>query len=202
MLCSLLICALLGAALALKPLALRYLKLLAQRGEKLRAEKRIECHELVQCVVDFETLEEVQEWRAQVLTFTASLKNAPDFNDQDVLEYLSDLTEANVLAKEKEVEIKAAEEAKMEAGGAVEIETEPWPDVKSALKLSFKENFYSILECDSTTTQKAIKKAFYKMVKKYHPDSFPNDAARQKLSGYQMMVINEAYTTVSGLFYR
>jgi hypothetical protein len=45
----------------------------------------------------------------------------------------------------------------------VEIETEPWPDVKSALKLSYKENFYSILECDSTTTQKAIKKAFYKV---------------------------------------
>jgi hypothetical protein len=43
-----------------------YLKLLAQRSEKLRSEKRIECNELVQCVVDFETLEEVQEWRAQV----------------------------------------------------------------------------------------------------------------------------------------
>ena len=43
-------------------------------------------------------------------------------------------------------------------------------DPKSAPKLDFKECYYSVLEVDPTSTAEVIKKAFYKMVFKYHPD--------------------------------
>ena len=85
---------------------------------------------------------------------------------------------------------------------AVAIEAAKWPDINSAPKLDYKENYYSILECDATVNKKNLKKAFYKMVKKYHPDSFPNDEEKKKLCGFQMMVINKVYETLSDVTLR
>ena len=65
-------------------------------------------------------------------------------------------------------------------------------DPKSAPKLDFNEDFYSILEVDPTIASKELKKAYYKIVFKYHPDN--KEGKDQKdLCNKQMMVINAAY---------
>jgi DnaJ domain len=65
-------------------------------------------------------------------------------------------------------------------------------DPKSAPKLDFNEDFYSILEVDPMITSKELKKAYYKIVFKYHPDN--KEGKEQKdLCNKQMMVINAAY---------
>jgi len=65
-------------------------------------------------------------------------------------------------------------------------------DSKSAPKLSFEECYYQVLEINPDATSSAIKKAFYKLVLKYHPDS--KDTQDEKdLCNKQMMVINGAY---------
>ena len=55
------------------------------------------------------------------------------------------------------------------------------------------ENYYAVLEVDKTATKKEIKKSYYRLAKKYHPDHNPDDpkaAERFKLVG-------EAYRTLS-----
>ena len=65
-------------------------------------------------------------------------------------------------------------------------------DPKSAPKLDFNEDFYSILEVDPMIASKELKKAYYKIVFKYHPDN--KEGKEQKdLCNKQMMVINAAY---------
>jgi curved DNA-binding protein CbpA len=65
-------------------------------------------------------------------------------------------------------------------------------DPKSAPKLDFNEDFYSILEVDPEIEGKNLKKAYYKIVFKYHPDN--KEGKEQKdLCNKQMMVINAAY---------
>ena len=65
-------------------------------------------------------------------------------------------------------------------------------DPKSAPKLDFNEDFYSILEVDPEIKGKELKKAYYKIVFKYHPDN--KEGKEQKdLCNKQMMVINAAY---------
>ena len=65
-------------------------------------------------------------------------------------------------------------------------------DPKSAPKLDFNEDYYSILEIDPEITTKDMKKAYYKIVFKYHPDN--KEGKEQKdLCNKQMMVINAAY---------
>jgi DnaJ domain len=65
-------------------------------------------------------------------------------------------------------------------------------DPKSAPKLDFNEDFYSILEVDPMISSKELKKAYYKIVFKYHPDN--KEGKEQKdLCNKQMMVINAAY---------
>ena len=67
-------------------------------------------------------------------------------------------------------------------------------DPTSAPKLDFDEDFYAVLEVEVTATAKELKKAYYKMVFKYHPDN-RKDASEdeKKLCNQQMMVINNAY---------
>ena len=43
-------------------------------------------------------------------------------------------------------------------------------DPKKAPKLDFNEDYYSVLEVDSVATSQELKKAYYKIVFKYHPD--------------------------------
>ncbi len=67
-------------------------------------------------------------------------------------------------------------------------------DPLSAPKLDFDEDFYAVLEVEITASAKELKKAYYKMVFKYHPDN-RKDASddEKKLCNQQMMVINNAY---------
>ena len=65
-------------------------------------------------------------------------------------------------------------------------------DPKSGPKLDFNEDYYSLLEIDPEITSKDMKKAYYKIVFKYHPDN--KEGEEQKaLCNKQMMVINAAY---------
>lgn len=67
-------------------------------------------------------------------------------------------------------------------------------DPKSGPKLDFNEDYYSVLEVNPSADFKALKKAYYNMVFKYHPDNRKTDsAAIKKLCNQQMMVINGAY---------
>lgn len=118
----------------------------------------------------------------------------------DDVEILGNLAEAaqiweNQMAEAEEDEERRKGEKK--GNNAVQAEADAWPDINSAPKLDFKENYYSILECDATSKPRALKKAFYKMVKLYHPDSHPNDEEKKALCIKQMMVINQAYATVT-----
>lgn len=59
-------------------------------------------------------------------------------------------------------------------------------------KLDFNEDYYSVLEISPTANEKALKKAYYKMVFKYHPDNKEGKELKD-LCNRQMMVINGAY---------
>jgi DnaJ-class molecular chaperone len=58
--------------------------------------------------------------------------------------------------------------------------------------LDFDEDFYSVLEIDPAISSKDMKKAYYKIVFKYHPDN-KETAEAKALGNKQMMVINAAY---------
>ena len=65
-------------------------------------------------------------------------------------------------------------------------------DPKAAPKLDFNEDYYNVLEVDPTASDRDLKKQYYKIVFKYHPDR--KDKEEEKaLSNKQMMVINNAY---------
>lgn len=65
-------------------------------------------------------------------------------------------------------------------------------DPKSAPKLDFNEDFYAVLDVDPLIDQKDLKRAYYKIVFRYHPDNKEGEAAKA-LCNKQMMVINNAY---------
>ena len=65
-------------------------------------------------------------------------------------------------------------------------------DSKAAPKLDWNEDYYSVLECDVSVDGKELKKGYYKLVYKYHPDNIENQDT-QDLCNKQMMVINGAY---------
>ena len=62
-------------------------------------------------------------------------------------------------------------------------------DIKSAPKLDFDEDYYSVLEVDSKIAVKDLKKAYYSIVFIYHPDR-KADVVEKELANKQMMVIN------------
>lgn len=62
-------------------------------------------------------------------------------------------------------------------------------DIKSAPKLDFDEDYYSVLEVDSKIVPKDLKKAYYSIVFIYHPDR-KSEVADKELANKQMMVIN------------
>jgi len=61
-----------------------------------------------------------------------------------------------------------------------------------APKLDFEENHYDILEVNPLSSQEELKKAYYKIVFKYHPDNKETEDEKE-LANRQMMVINFAY---------
>ena len=66
-------------------------------------------------------------------------------------------------------------------------------DPKSAPKLDFEEDLYSVLEVDDSIKSKDLKKAYYKLVFKYHPDNKEGEAAKALSNKQMMVVINNAY---------
>ena len=62
-------------------------------------------------------------------------------------------------------------------------------DPKSAPKLDFNEDYYKVIEIDPTCTQQELKRAYYKIVFKFHPDNKESEEAK-RLCNQQMMVIN------------
>jgi len=62
----------------------------------------------------------------------------------------------------------------------------------NAPKLDYDEDFYSVLEVDPAIDGKKLKKAYYKLVFKYHPDNKEGGDVKD-LCNRQMMVINAAY---------
>lgn len=73
---------------------------------------------------------------------------------------------------------------------SIESSTE-W-DPYSAPKLDFDECYYAVLEVDPRGDVQQIKKAYYKIVIKYHPDNKESESEKA-LGNKQMMVINNAY---------
>lgn len=65
-------------------------------------------------------------------------------------------------------------------------------DPKAFEKGDFNEDYYSVLEVAPDADSKVLKKAYYKMVFKYHPDNKEGDKAKD-ICNKQMMVINAAY---------
>eukprot|EP01041_Mallomonas_annulata_P004366 gene4367-8692_t len=65
-------------------------------------------------------------------------------------------------------------------------------DPLSAPKLNFNECYYKVLEVSQDADATVIKKAFYKLVLKYHPDNKETEEEKN-LCNKQMMVINGAY---------
>eukprot|EP00981_Chlorochromonas_danica_P002964 scaffold601_cov170-Ochromonas_danica.AAC.25 len=65
-------------------------------------------------------------------------------------------------------------------------------DPYMAPKLDFDEDYYSVLEADPACNMQELKKAYYKMVFKYHPDNKERKEDKE-LANKQMMVINGAY---------
>eukprot|EP01036_Dinobryon_divergens_P025458 gene25458-34008_t len=63
---------------------------------------------------------------------------------------------------------------------------------KAYPKLDFNEDYYSVLEVSPTIPSSDLKKAYYKIVFKYHPDNKVGDELKA-LCNKQMMVINAAY---------
>ena len=56
------------------------------------------------------------------------------------------------------------------------------------------ENYYAVLEVEKTATKKEIKKSYYRLAKKYHPDHNPDDpkaAERFKLVGEAYRVLSD-----------
>lgn len=65
-------------------------------------------------------------------------------------------------------------------------------DPKAAPKLDFSEDYYTILEISDNCNPTQLKKQYYKLVFKYHPDNKQSDEEKE-LCNRQMMVINNAY---------
>lgn len=71
-------------------------------------------------------------------------------------------------------------------------------DPKSGPKLDFNEDYYSVLDVESTVDVKELKKAYYKLVFKYHPDNIENESTKS-MCNKQMMVINGAYRILKNI---
>ena len=71
-------------------------------------------------------------------------------------------------------------------------------DPTSGPKLDFNEDYYSVLDVESTVDVKDLKKAYYKLVFKYHPDNIENEQTKS-LCNKQMMVINGAYRILKNI---
>ena len=65
-------------------------------------------------------------------------------------------------------------------------------DPKAAPKLDFNEDYYSVLEATPDIEPIGLKKKYYKLITKYHPDNKRTEQEKE-LCNKQMMVINNAY---------
>ena len=61
-------------------------------------------------------------------------------------------------------------------------------------KINLKKKYYKILELEYGSDFNSIKKAYKKLLKKYHPDLFQNKPEKLKSAQEVTRQINEAYT--------
>jgi DnaJ-class molecular chaperone len=61
--------------------------------------------------------------------------------------------------------------------------------------MDFEEDFYEVLNVERNASEQEIKKAFYKLVKLYHPDKQTDFYERKKLHK-KFVLLNNAYTTL------
>ena len=55
---------------------------------------------------------------------------------------------------------------------------------------------YKILDVDYAASDSEVKKAYYALARKYHPDNFADDAARADMANRKMREINAAYEQI------
>ena len=61
------------------------------------------------------------------------------------------------------------------------------------IPMANKRDYYEVLGVDKNADESTIKKAYYKMAKKYHPDANPGD----KVAEEKFKEANEAYEVLS-----
>lgn len=72
---------------------------------------------------------------------------------------------------------------------------------KNHPKLDPLEDYYKVLEVNPDCTEKELKRAYYKLVIKYHPDN-KSSQTEKELANYQMMVINNSYRVLKDALLR
>jgi tetratricopeptide (TPR) repeat protein len=69
-------------------------------------------------------------------------------------------------------------------------------DLKELTELTGKSSFYQLLNVTADATRNQIKKAYYVLARKYHPDSFAGSPAMAVKVQSLMVIITEAYRTL------
>ncbi len=60
-------------------------------------------------------------------------------------------------------------------------------------EIRYKQNCYQILQVSPRASEAEIKRAYYRMAMKYHPDRNPKDRKRAEM---QIRMLNEAYNLI------
>ena len=64
-------------------------------------------------------------------------------------------------------------------------------------KQDYNEDYYSVLEVDPTIDERKLKKLYYKLVIKYHPDNKPNASAVEKEQYNKQMMVRHGSLTLT-----
>ena len=68
--------------------------------------------------------------------------------------------------------------------------------------ISKEKKYYDVLELTENANFEDIKKAYKRLMKKYHPDKFPNDEIKRAAAQNLAQQINEAYSYFEKKFFK
>ncbi len=68
--------------------------------------------------------------------------------------------------------------------------------------VSKEKKYYDVLELPENSAFEEIKKSYKKLMKKYHPDKFPNDDKKRDAAQNLAQQINEAYSYFEKKFFK